>query len=287
MIAVAELLLRRVLRRLYRTSFPVSVRAALALQRELVQRESVPLPIEPPTARRVVVLAPHADDEVFGCGGALARAAQQGCETRVVFMTDGRKGYDASRAGADLDAFEHALAATRKQEARRAGSVLGLGEPVFLDLPDGALASSPGAADALADALRQLSPEIVLLPYFADPHPDHWATVKHFLACATQAGLPASLPCWGYEVWTPLVANAFLDITSVMPLKKQAMAVYQSQVEAVDYPRVVSGLNAYRALAAGFSAGYAEAFFVDTLAGYTRLFRQTWPHADRSVRGAR
>jgi len=272
-------LLRRLLRAAYRGTLPVSVQDALSLERDLARRDSGAQPLDVPTSRRVIVLAPHADDEVFGCGGFMALAVGRSCDVRVVFMTDGSKGYDAAEAGGDRASFEAALVARRKAEASRAGALLGLGEPVFLDLADGAAGDSPGAAEKLAEVLGDLSPELVLLPYFADGHPDHWATVKHFVNAAQRARLPSSLPCWGYEVWTPLVANGFVDITAAMPLKQAAMAVYESQIGTTNYPRAISGLNAYRALGAGLTSGCAEAFHVDTLSGYTRRFHQTWPQS--------
>ena len=260
---------------------PVGVRDALRVQQALVRREQQAATIEPPT-NRVVVLAPHPDDESFGCGGTLARASAHGAQVHVVFMTDGAKGYDPARLdGADAEAvaaFQATLRATRKAEAAAAGRALGLAEPVFLDLPDGRLRGHPDAVPHLADTLSRLQPDVVMLPWFADPHPDHWATVAAFHRAARQAGLPASTLCWGYEVWSPMVANAFVDIGASFDAKQAAMAEHRSQLVDVDYVRVINGLSAYRSLAAGFSTGHAEAFFVETHDVQARLFAQFWPN---------
>ena len=194
-------------------------------------------------------------------------------------MTDGRKGYDPKRvpAGANIALFEDGLVAARKLEAQQAGRVLGLGGSLFLDRPDGNLSSDRDTTELLGQALRRIAPELVLLPHLGDNHADHWATVQSFVHIANHIGLSPLLPCWGYEVWSPLVANAFVDITEVMPLKQAAMMTYRSQIGDVDYPRAISGLNAFRSLAAGYSSGYAEAFFVDTLAGYTSLLNDAGP----------
>jgi len=276
----ATRLLRDALRLGAARLLPVGVRDALRVQRALVLREQQAETIDPPSGR-VAVLAPHPDDESFGCGGTLARASGAGAQVTVIFMTDGAKGYDPARIDA-LDAtavavFENALRATRKAEAAAAGRMLGLAEPVFLDLPDGSLRGHPETVPRLAGALSSLQPDVVMLPWFADPHPDHWATVAAFHRAARQAKLPRSTLCWGYEVWSPMVANAFVDIGASYLAKQAAMVEHRSQLADVDYVRVINGLNTYRSLAAGFSDGHAEAFFVETLDVHARLFAEAWP----------
>ena len=73
------------------------------------------------TARSVLVLAPHPDDEVFGCGGSLLAHVENKVPVSVVVLTDG------SLAGE---------AAQRIQESLAAAKVLGYGEPEFWHLPD-------------------------------------------------------------------------------------------------------------------------------------------------------
>ena len=65
------------LRIAYGRYVPEPVRNALRLNLLLIQRDREPVRTEPATGR-VVVLAPHMDDEVFGCGGTLARACAGG-----------------------------------------------------------------------------------------------------------------------------------------------------------------------------------------------------------------
>ena len=277
--------LRSVLRSAYHRTLPRAVRDAVRLQRELVQRELEPVLTDPPVRSRILVLAPHMDDEVFGCGGTLARAAAAESEIRVVYITDGSRGYDPARVAnlttKEREAFERALIETRKAEARRSGALLGYSESVFIDLPDGRAAETDGAAERLARVMGELSPEVVFLPFLSDPHPDHWATNQLFIDAAMEAGLGSSVLCWGYEVWTPLVANTFVDVTAMMERKRSAMAMFESQNAEVDYPRAIEALNAYRSLAAGLAHGYVEAFFVETLAEYCNLVRTFLPNRVR------
>lgn len=278
-------ILRSVLRSAYRQTLPSTVRDAIRLQRELVRREFEPVVAAPPAGSRIVVLAPHMDDEVFGCGGALARAAAAGSTVHVVFLTDGSRGYDPARVAdlseSGLSDFRRTLTETRKAEARRAGAILGFADPVFLDLPDGRAAEADGAAERLARVIGELSPDVVFLPFLTDPHPDHWAANRLFVEILDVSGIRHSVPCWAYEVWTPLVANTFVDVTDVMARKQEAMAVYRSQILDVDYPRAIASLNAYRSLAAGLSGGYVEAYLVETAAEYCSVFKKFWPGSAR------
>ena len=89
--AFARWVLRGLLRSIYRRVLPSAVRDAVRLQRDLAQRELESVVADPPTRSRILVLAPHMDDEVFGCGGTLALAAAAGSEVRVVFITDGSR----------------------------------------------------------------------------------------------------------------------------------------------------------------------------------------------------
>lgn len=91
---------------------------------------------------RVIVFAPHPDDETLGAGGLLQRVVQNGGTARVVFMTNGDgykeaiKGWDGSRVASAEDFLEYGM--MRQEEAIRAMGELGL-EPqdaVFLGFPD-------------------------------------------------------------------------------------------------------------------------------------------------------
>lgn len=266
----------RVLRFLYSRYVPRPVRNPLRLHLELLRREAVPEIVRAPEASRVLVLAPHMDDEVFGCGGTLTACAAGGSEVVVTYLTDGSKGYiqdSVSRLrDSEIRSLEAELVATRKEEARRAGKILGLSEPIFLDLPDGALALTPEAVGRLAGVLHRVTPDVVYLPFLTDLHPDHWMTNCLFVEAARVAGLDPAVRCWGYEVWVPLVANTLVDITGVIEAKLRAMQEFASQTSDVDYPRAIIGLNAYRSILSGQGHGFAEAFYLADFALYRGLY---------------
>lgn len=228
--------------------------------------------VHEPGGGKVVVLAPHMDDETLGCGGTIARHAQAGAQITVVFLTDGR--YGASYKGLTAPARERRQRETidtRKQEAQRAAQVLGVRSLMFLDAEDTQLQADRRVPELLRDILEREQPDCVYLPSFLEQHRDHRAAngVLH----AAVSGTRLQFECRGYEVWTPLLPNFAVKIDSTLDLKRRALACYQSQLAQMDYLHAAIGLNAHRSLALGANAGrFAEAFHAFPLAEYLRLF---------------
>jgi LmbE family N-acetylglucosaminyl deacetylase len=267
-------LLAATLRVLYGRYVPEPVKSSLRLHLALLRRDVEPARLAPPSGR-LLVLAPHMDDEAFGCGGTIALAVDAGATVTFVYVTDGGKGYPGARLGAvdpAVAAEEARLVVRRKEEARRAAARLGVKDLVFLDLADGLLGVTEPAVAAVAEILAARSPTDVFLPFLTDLHHDHWITNCLVMTAARRARLASRVVCWGYEVWTPLVANAVVDVSMAADRKQAAMREFVSQQVEFDYPRAMLGLNAYRSLHRGRARGLAEAFHVAELGVYRRLF---------------
>lgn len=219
-----------------------------------------------PGPERVVVLAPHMDDETIGCGGSLARHVSKGAQIDVVFLTDGRRGGSSGDRRAEQELIQ-----VRRREAQAALQILGVQHLHCLDLVDGELQSEPAAVARLRELLLATRPELIYLPCFLEEHPDHRAA-SQLLLDAT-AGTALAPRCQCYEIWTPLFPNCFVNIDSVLEQKKAAVLKYRSQLDGSDYLHTQLGLNAYRSTAI-VNAGcrYAEAFLSVPLAQYRELF---------------
>jgi LmbE family N-acetylglucosaminyl deacetylase len=215
-----------------------------------------------PGAERVVVLAPHMDDEVLGCGGTLARHVHAGARVSVVFLTDGRYGGRLGNAS-------QTLAQARKQEARRAGDILGVHRLYFLDAEDSRLDADPATVVGLRDVLLTENPSLVYLPFFLEGHEDHRAANTVMLSAVR--GTQLNFECRAYEVATPLAPNCLIQIDETIELKKRALGCYQTQMAVKDYLHTCLGLNAYRSLAAAEDCRFVEAFHALPLADYRRL----------------
>jgi len=225
-----------------------------------------------PGDERIVVIAPHMDDEVIGCGGTLARHLAKGARITVIFLTDGRHGGSIPKdaPGIEASARPPALAEVRKAEARAALAELGIRDLIFLDAEDCHVGSASGLKDSLRKHLQEIKPNLVYLPFFLEEHPDHRAASQILLEATRDTAL--QFRCHGYEVWTPLFPNCLVNIDETIDLKRKSIAHYKSQLTESDYLHTAIGLNAYRSSALLSNCQYAEAFCALSLPQYRELY---------------
>lgn len=152
-------------------------------------------PWRPPHVRTVVV-APHPDDEVLGCGGLVAAQRRNDVEVVVVAVTDGEAAYPGRR---------EELAEVRREEQARALEVLGVdpAATVRLGLADGDV---PNRLDALTDVLRTIirADDLVVAPWSRDHHSDHIACGSAAATAAADAGATCvGTLFWAYHFTDP------------------------------------------------------------------------------------
>jgi N-acetylglucosamine malate deacetylase 1 len=205
----------------------------------------------------VLVLAPHPDDETFGCGGTLRMLSESGVLVDVAFLTRGELGQEAG-IGAPLEVRQE-TAERRTREAQAACQVLGVRNVLFLDGADSRLNDQPQLASSIAMLLGRGGYQRVFCPWQHDSHDDHRATFGLLKQAVTMHTAP--LQFWLYEVWKPLPANTFVPIDRTLETKKLAIEQYQSQLAQLNYREGFLGLSAYRSLFCP-SSKYAEAFLV-------------------------
>lgn len=252
---------------LYRVLAYSGIRAPVRLLLELANRNLVPAVGPVPTAEKVLILAPHMDDETIGCGGAICAHVRAGAVVEVLFLTDGAQGFEPDVLSSHTSQQRSDI---RKAESEKATALLGVSATHYLDLPDGKTKPSQEATQKLLAIIGQVRPDLVYLPFLTDSHHDHLITNKLFIAaCRANPSLKAML-CACYEVWTPLHPNCVIDISLDIDTKMAALECYTSQLAMNDYLSSVRGLNAYRAIA-NRSEGYAEAFYVTTASDYLSL----------------
>jgi LmbE family N-acetylglucosaminyl deacetylase len=230
--------------------------AALRLLRRLHRiSHRLPVTLRTPERARLLVVAPHMDDEVIGAGGTLVWHARAKSSVRLVFCARG--------ATAEEDRV-------RKAEARAVSEFMGFERVDWLDFPEGALSPHEGElAGALAKLIQELEPDQIFCPYVADHHRDHSATALALAAAIEQTRWRGEV--WCYEVWSTLWPNVAVDISSVVPVKRQAIDLYASQVAGSNYTDGMLGLNRYRGLRV--YVDHAEVFFVANADTFIELSR--------------
>lgn len=206
---------------------------------------------KPAAEARVLVLAPHPDDEIFGCGGTLALLNSAGAAIRCIIATDG-----VARSPDPVTTRE-----CREAESTSAARSLGLASPIFWGLPDGQLASDEDLIARVVDAAKDWMCDLILAPSAFERHPDHFALSLAATAAARQLG--GDLRLAFYEVGEPLCFNALIDIGSVLDQKRLAMRCFESELKLQAYDAQIEGLNVYRAYTLSTrSVKAAEAFLV-------------------------
>lgn len=215
---------------------------ALGIRELLSSPETLPLRDSSAIDRqRVIVVAPHPDDETLGCGGAIALLCDKGYRVKVLVISDGTGSHPNSQTyPAPL------LQSVRSQETIAALGILGVESSAisFLQLKDGALptVTSPTFAGAKALCLSYLQatlPDTIFLPWRFDPHADHRASWQLIQAAVLSLGITPQIieyPIWDWDLKQQVELNSSkiagwrLDIQSVLPRKIQAIAAYRSQL---------------------------------------------------------
>lgn len=178
--------------------------------------------VDPGSLQRgpVLVFAPHPDDEVIGCGGAIAFHVERGDPVHVVHVTGGEAGDPAQLHGGDLVGL-------RLREARAAAQVLRVHDLRGLGFPDGALAPDEPLVARMAAEIDRVCPALVYAPSLLECHPDHLAT--GIAAGRALARAPIVGRLLGYEVNHPTLASFLLDVTAWIDRKREALHCFASQ----------------------------------------------------------
>lgn len=213
---------------------------------------SLPRVLDLGAAQRVLVFAPHPDDESIGCGGTLALLAPR-CKVKVVLITDG------SGAGE----LPPGAAETRQSEFKNALHALGVGEYLCLGEPDGNFQDTPEFRGKITALLEYERPNWVMLPSPLDYHRDHVRAAVVLSELCRRTGSVEQLLF--YEIWSPLPATHVVDITSVLEKKRAAIQSHVTALACGDYLNAALGLNAYRSLYLPQASAprWAEAYWVD------------------------
>lgn len=197
------------------------------------------------SATRALVIAPHPDDEVLGCGGTMARLAAQGVDVTVLAVCSDVPPLYA----ADVkDAI--------KAEARRAHAILGASASEFLDFASVevsrmSVAELNGGVQRIVDAVE---PNLVFAP-FPDRHRDHRVVFDAAMVATRPIGSGRGIRMvalyetisetfWNVPGAEPsFVPHWTVDITSTVQEKLDAFEQFQSQRQEYPGPRSLRALE--------------------------------------------
>lgn len=213
---------------------------------------------------RILVVAPHADDEVLGVGGTIAKYASNGDQVYVIIMTNAYMG--------DPKLFSEDGIKRVRTEALEAHKVLGVKETFFLDFPAPRLNSFPFYKISLElnKVFDSIKPNVLYLPHPGDLHLDHNAVYMSALVSARpHSSSIKEIYC--YETlsetdWAPrqgdhmFKPNVYEDITEYMDTKIEALSCFKSQIQSDPHTRSLSSIKSL----ARFRGGTANVLFAES-----------------------
>ena len=213
---------------------------------------------------KVLVFAPHPDDEVLGAGGTMAKRAVQGDEVYVCVVTKGC-----------APLFDEAYVKKYVQEeCRTADRMLGAKETIFLDFPAVMLETVPRYEfnGKIAEVVSRIKPDEVYLPHRGDMQLDHKMVVDAAMVALRPKYQHVVKRIYAYETvsetgWdipnttNEFIPNVYEDISDTLEAKMSALNVFKSQMEKYPGTRSIEAIEAlarYRGTTVGVKA--AEAF---------------------------
>jgi LmbE family N-acetylglucosaminyl deacetylase len=218
----------------------------------------------------ILILAAHPDDEVLGCGGTIAKLADQGAIVHVAFLADGV----FSRVG-DVVAQQEEVH-VRRAAANKACSILRVKSVSFGEFPDNRMDTVAllDITKALEGLIAEYKPEVVFTHHAGDVNIDHRRMHEAVItACRPQCGHPVkTLLCfevpssteWQLPGSAPVFApNWFVNISDTLERKLAALDAYAAELRAWPHPRsrqAVEHLARWRGATVGVDA--AEAFML-------------------------
>ncbi|MGH4120735.1 PIG-L deacetylase family protein [Clostridium sp.] len=188
----------------------------------------------------IIILAPHIDDDIIGCGGAIMKYLSENKDVYIVYLTNsGKQGSKTEKTKVieerKLEAIDVAYALNIKKE-----------KLFFLNGEDGDLINS-NIDDELQKITDSVNPDTIFMPCFIDSHNDHFAVTEILGRLNTKKrGMFSNVNLYLYESQsplTPLYSNVFLDITDIYEKKKKLIKLYVSQTSDFKFTYYMSKIN--------------------------------------------
>jgi len=215
--------------------------------------------------KRIMIIAPHADDETLGCGGTILKYAENGYELYWTIITSPFS-----------PMYPAGFLKKRQKQIARIKKFYGFKKTYCLGLPTTRLDDIP-MADIIAvigDAISDVEPDVIYVANGSDAHSDHRIVFECVMAATKPMKENAVRKIYAYETLSEtdqspslsfgaFVPNSYVDITEFIDKKTKAMEIYDTETQPYPLPREKSAIRAlarYRGSSIGTE--YAEAFML-------------------------
>ncbi|MEL6812518.1 MAG: PIG-L deacetylase family protein [Bacteroidota bacterium] len=230
--------------------------------REVLQ----PRPLDLSGLKKVLVLAPHQDDETIGCGGTLLELAQMRCQITVGFLTN----------GAELSNPSNSVT-IRREEAKAVCKDIDA-EMLELGIDNIDLSITPSHVKELKSWMEK-DWDAIFTIWPVDQPPKH--RLCSYLVGRVMASSNFNKPIVFYAVHTDLLPNFYVDITAQIDEKQLLLKKYESQLRAQCYDHLSKGMDAWRSrfLQVSSTPRFIETFMRVGASGYAE-FQQLYQKSD-------
>lgn len=214
----------------------------------------------------ILVVAPHPDDETLGCGGTIMRHIANGDQVHWLIVTDMHTEYG----------YATTAVSQRQLEIQKVTAAYGFSNVHNLGFPPSKLDTLPKGelVQAIARVIKEISPEVIYLPFRGDVHTDHADVFDAAVSCTKWFRYPSIRRVLCYETLSEtdfglnpegakFTPNSFVDITPYIDGKIKIAQIYDSEMGEFPFPRSEKALRALaqvRGVACGCHA--AESFIL-------------------------
>ena len=214
-------------------------------------RNLEPLILDSINLDKILVIAPHPDDEILGAGGSLLKSIEKGKKVKVIYITDGTTNRDenykvSKKAGYEID---------------------------YLNLKNNNIEINKDILKKFIELIENWNPKCILIPFLADDHDDHRRVNQLFMeAYINKPKINLNFEIWAYQVYTMLPPNVMVDITTKINEKVKLINIWESQ-KSRDWGHYIKGLNSFNSRFAPTNGMplFFESFFVTPLDEYLEL----------------
>ena len=215
--------------------------------------------------KKILVIAPHPDDEILGCGGTMIKNIKEGNEVFVCIVT---KGYPPL--------FNAERTAINREHTIECHQSIGVKETYYLDFPSTQLESVERSVfnGKILEVVRKLVPDEVYIPHWGDMQKDHQMVAEACMVAVRPKYMPQVMRVYSYEtmsetawnapnIQNEFIPNVFVDISDTLEDKKKALSYFKLQISEFPDARSLEAIEAlakYRGALMNVKA--AEAFML-------------------------
>lgn len=208
---------------------------------------------------KVLIFAPHPDDEILGCGGVIAKYIENDDEVYVCVCTH---------------SLDEKYIILNEEYATNVHKSIGVAKTIFLDFPTVELphVNARQLTESFNNLVQEIRPDEVYIPFYGDMHTDHYMVANNVMVALRPIVAPFVKNIYAYETlsetgWnfpTPdkaFIPNVYSDISAYIDKKVDAMKMYNTKIMKNPHPRSEEGIRALAKYRGGtIGVEFAEAF---------------------------